>query len=253
MISNLIEKKDFGICRSFLISNLASPADFVSKYVELRKHTLQHHFLLLLEEGQAGYTSSHAIEAYALDDIWEEDLLKLPSERIENNEHITGYLETPEEFFIRKRNYRLRIQEEALSIEGLLKERDMALTDDFLEVNKNPFRFLPNPTRLLKVPVAHPYESLFAFPNGYFDDDLSPVENFVLAKYLYEEFDLNLVGLSDTYLCFLKTRTLNHSEKTSLVNTLKQLYSENHLQDIELLVDDLLKQELLMLPYALLH
>ncbi len=63
----------------------------------------------------------------------------------------------------------------------------------------------PKEIYIQAVPVSHAWETMAAFPNGYFAGDFSPMENLVLARHLEETFGYALFGIGASYIGFRRT------------------------------------------------
>ena len=58
------------------------------------------------------------------------------------------------------------------------------------------------------VPVEKPYEGICGFPNGYFESDLNPFENYALAKHLFDKYNFELFGIGASFLGFFRNEML---------------------------------------------
>ena len=104
---------------------------------------------------------------------------------------------------------------------------------------------------LLKVPVNYSYESIYAFPNGYFSCDLSPFENFHLAKHLEENYGYHLFGIGASHISFIRASKLTDKKNHNLLAFLMKIYSNDG--DVELsdfFKETILNQEVLTLRYS---
>ena len=195
---------------------------------KLEQQDVGHNFLVTLDDlGQACYTSMHTKLRHDLDSIDEIELEGLPPQCFEDNGEHKGYLSCKEEFNIRRRNIELKLP--SVTFEDVCDKSIGLYCDDegdFKEVNTDPSSLLDRELYILKVPVEHSYETIYAFPNGYFDDDLSPFENIVFARTLYEKFGYKLIGLGASYLAFRKSRALSEEQIQELIDLLDAVYRE---------------------------
>jgi hypothetical protein len=161
--------------------------------------------------GQASYTSGHSIMMNNLDEVSGHDLSALDPACFEQGEHV-GFLTTKSEFPIRLTNLRRASENKKFRD---LKARLFWGCDgnglDFFELNSKPPNLLDQAEILVQlVPVEFAFETLAAFPNGYFSDHLSPMEIWCLARHLEETFGIELFGIGASYAAFACSR--KHTE-----------------------------------------
>lgn len=205
--------------------NFNELSDAISK---LEKKFPDYQFLATLDDlGQACYTSMHTKMYHDLDNTEDESLEHLPAECFEEDGEHKGYLSCKEEFAIRKRNIEKKLAEVSFSDVcnkgvGLYCDGEK----DFDEANRNASSILDSEVYILKVPVEYCYETICAFPNGYFGCDLNPFENIILAKTLYQKFNYHLIALGASHLAFKKNSALSDSVVIELVELMNQVYSD---------------------------
>ena len=178
------------------------------------------------DHGQAAYTSGHAIMAHRLDDVLGHDLSALEPTCFENGAHI-GSLTTKAEFPIRLANMQ-RASEPRLfdDLQGKLTWGPDDWGLDFFELNAAPSSILDHAEILVQiVPVEQAFETLAAFPNGYFTDDLSPLDSWCLAKHLDTTYGIELFGIGASYMAFEQTRPLNEREQRRAATDILSLYN----------------------------
>lgn len=172
-------------------------------------------FVTLDDLGQASYTSMHATMRWELDPV-------------EADEY---ELEGPALFPGRLANFRRRLAETA----GVLPDRTLRLdgveAQELAEANASLVSVLDREVHLSRVPVTSAADVLAAFPNGYFDDDFSPVENHAIATLLEREAGFELFGIGASYLAFRRIRTTSTSALEGVLAKLTALY-EPDLTDI---------------------
>jgi len=206
----------------------------IEKFVraECKQHPKDILLATLDDPDQAFYTCGHSIMSHDLNNTDGYDLKSLPPHQFEDGEHI-GYLRTPEEFFIRKKNFLKNVEGKSLS--DLSQKRCWSgITDPVpsLLVPKTVYSLSrENRSYIQIVNVETCYEALAAFPNGYFADDCDPFQNYILAKHLYKKFGFKLFGVGATYLGFMTDSVLNETVNLELASFLASLY-KNYEDDI---------------------
>ena len=78
---------------------------------------------------------------------------------------------------------------------------------------------------VLRVPVAQACEAIAVMPNGYFDDDMQPDENYQLARALEETFNLQIIGMGATYAGYMREAAFTAEEAQAFGEFLAPLYS----------------------------
>ena len=174
---------------------------------------------------QAFYTSGHTIGFHDLDETEGYDLSGVDPSAFEDGEH-RGYLGTKSEFFIRHSNFQKRATVRFEELRGKLFWKPTADRPDFFAVNAKPDAILDNTIYVQAVPVARPCEALCAFPNGYFTDDLTPMENFAVAQRFEERYGYALFGVGASYIGYLKSRDLTIPEMRAFADDILSLYRD---------------------------
>lgn len=212
---------------SFLIEDIKSYEELMDVYQTYKQNHPDKTIILTLDDlGQAEYTSGHACDYNSLLDTDGYDLSGLDEACYdEDNEHL-GHLSTPSEYFIIRENF-LK-QTRGIDFKTVCEKGIDNCEDDVLDlenINESPLNFL-DPKIILKIlPVDKPYEGLTGFPNGYFDADFSPFENYVLSKHLFETYNFELFGIGASFLGFIKNEPLKENELKALVTDLTKLYN----------------------------
>ncbi|QDO94506.1 hypothetical protein FNB79_11190 [Formosa sediminum] len=206
--------------------------------------------LTLDDLGQAEYTSGHACDYNSLLDTEGYDLSGLDKACYdEDNEHL-GHLSTPSEYFIIRENFLKQtknIDFKTVCEKGISNAEDDVL---YLEnINESPLAFLDQQVILKILPVEKPYEGLTGFPNGYFDVDFSPFENYALSKYLFDTYNLELFGIGASFLGFIKNEPLTDNELKALVTDLAKLYNTTE-SEFKKLADIIKNKNHLFLRYT---
>jgi hypothetical protein len=217
------------LCDAYRIESVDSFTDMIEVYKRLTLENPGHAFLYTLDDiNQALYTSGHARENYELDNTDGHDLSALNSSCFENGEHI-GYFTSKEELFIRRANFLKAC--ESVTIDNVY-EKNLCLDDETAaeleSANSDVSKLVDATSYLLKVPVQNCYETIIAFPNGYFIGDLNPFENYALAKHLYTEFGYMLIGIGASYLLFYRPEKPDEVRLEKLYSELVSLYSDDN-------------------------
>ena len=217
------------LCDGVTAYNLSSFAELMEVHSALQRQRPGLIVLATLENlDQACYTSGHAAHAFELDDVEGHDLSALPEDVLEEGEH-PGYLATPAEFPIRLANLLRKARPVDVGrLAGLL---DFAPDDgcsDLVSVNGDPDRALrlSEERQILFqfVPVAAAADSIAAFPNGYFQSDLDPMQNHALARHLESAYGLALFGIGSSFLAFRRKEAMGEAMARSLAAELAGLY-----------------------------
>lgn len=170
---------------SFIIENLNSFDELIEVYQTYKQNNSDKSIILTLDDlGQAEYTSMHSVMSNDLDETEGYDLSSLDPVCFEDGEHL-GYLSTPSEFFIRNENFLKQTKD--VDFQSVF-DKELTIDEDEIsileKINQSPFEFLDEQIILKIVPVDNSYEAVCGFPNGYFESDLNPFENYALAKHL---------------------------------------------------------------------
>ncbi|WP_179352083.1 hypothetical protein [Winogradskyella vidalii] len=236
---------------SFLIENIKSYEELIAVYQTYKQNHPDKTIILTLDDlGQAEYTSGHACDYNALLDTDGYDLSGLDKACYdEDNEHL-GHLSTPSEYFIIRENFLKQtkgIDFKTVCEKGIDNSDDDVL--DLENINESPLAFLDQQVILKILPVEQPYEGLTGFPNGYFDADFSPFENYALSKHLFETYNFELFGIGASFLGFIKNEKLKGKELKALVSDLAKLYNTTE-SEFEKLADIIKNKKHLFLRYT---
>lgn len=211
---------------SFVIENLNSFDELLEVYNTYKQNNSDKIIVLTLDDlGQAEYTSGHSINLNDLDETEGYDLSVLDKACFEDGEHL-GYLSTPSEFFIRKENFLKQTKDidfaSVCDKELTIDENEISILE---KINYSPFEYLDQLIILKVIPVEKSYEGICGFPNGYFESDLNPFENYALAKHLFEKYNFELFGIGASFLGFIKNENLEENELKELIRDLSKLYN----------------------------
>jgi hypothetical protein len=133
-----------------------------------------------------------------------------------------------------------------VSMDDIIKKNIILNIDDFMIGNKDIIKILDKEVYLMEVPVTKSYEAIMAFPNGYFNGDLNPFENYFLCKVLEEEFSYALFGIGASTLAFYREKTLDKVLSERLLKMLTDMYGTSHRSVFEKVLNS---RKLLVLKY----
>lgn len=207
-------------------------------------------FATLDDYGQACYTSGHARGAHELDVDESLDL-----DAFYDREHAPGspasiaHHETL--FTVMRRN--LLAKAEGITFADLAGKLDLNHLDSpgFLALNAAPDAALDDRGEhyLLLAPVDDPAEAISAFPNGYFHDDLSPMDILVLARRL-RSYGYRLFGIGASYVGFLRDQPITDEDANLLARDILSLHTHREPPvQIDAVVRTLKAHEWLLLFY----
>ncbi|TXI96574.1 MAG: hypothetical protein E6Q34_00920 [Burkholderiaceae bacterium] len=240
------------LCRSYRIHELNSIWDLVAEIERREKENGRCKFIITLDDfGQAAYTSMHSRLSSDLDDgEW------LSNEKIDETWLDGGYpredLNFEQKFTLRRLGFKHGLAKVKFDdvFEKCLYLHEGS-RDEIVDANKDMLSVVDKEAYLLEVPVEYSYETIYAFPNGYFTCDLSPFENYHLAKHLEEIYDYRLIGIGASYLAFIKGARFSEKSVDNLLALLMKLYAKNDDPELfDFFREVLLSQRVLMLRYT---
>jgi len=183
------------------------------------------HLLASLDDFQASYTSDHAFEKHKLGNNEGHDLSHLPRTCFDEDGEYLGEMNTPEEFSLVIDNFRKQVAEITFA-DICTKVRALTSQMDETAYWKDCERMsemLDGEARILVTPFQHAHETLIAFPNGYFQGDFTPFENFELARHMEERIGLKLFGVGSAYLAFTPSRPLSKEDVDTLLYLFRKM------------------------------
>jgi hypothetical protein len=191
--------------------------------------------------GQASYTSGHTIDANALDPIADDDT-------------IVGEDDEPPLPDLSVRLARLVEAAGAVTLDQMRNR--LWWTGEhrlsYFDLQDAPDEILdPKAIYIQAVPVTHAWETIAAFPNGYFQGDLSPMENLVLARHLEEAFGYELFGIGASYVGFRRRGPASAEQLRDLARFVVELHAAWNEPDLTVKVSmALAASDLLFLAYV---
>lgn len=176
--------------------------------------------LFILDDGaQAAYTSGHARDAHELLNI---DPESLPPEEYALHDKDARY--TPARWASAViPTLRSRAAETTLSFKKQLIPIDDA-DIDLLSLYRDPSRAFCAPLDCLTIATDEPSMAIAALPNGYFEGDLTPMENYKLAEYLREGFDYEVLGLGSFLAAYVRDEPVTEAEARAVIDSVHDLY-----------------------------
>lgn len=243
------------LCDGVSARRLPSFADLLDLHFRLQHEQPHCRVLASLDDlAQACYTSGHGTDAYGLDDVAGHDLSELSPDLFEGGEH-PGHLSTPAEFPIRLANLLKRANAvELADIAGVLDWEPDGEGNDPYTVNADPEAALrigdEREVLFQFVPVVTAAETIAAFPNGYFEPDLSPMQNYLLARHLETSHGLSLFGLGSRFLAFRRPHPFDETEAGKLAADITGLYANCPADATEDLAHLLVARDWLLLRYT---
>lgn len=208
-------------------------------------------FATLDDYGQACYTSGHARGRHALD---EDDAVDLDG--YYDTDHPPGDPATAKHYaaLFTVMHRKLLAKAEGKTFADLAGRIDWRHPDSpgFAALNANPNQALDHRGEhyLLLVPVADPAEAITAFPNGYFQGDLTPMENLVLARHM-SGYDYRPLGIGASYVGFLRDQPLEDEAARRLARDLLSLHRNvDAAQETDAVVATLQANDWLLLYYC---
>lgn len=215
-----------GLCDEYRLSAIGSLSELAAAARTISANHPGCRALFTLDDRhQARYTSGHAANNLDLADACEEELAALPAECFEDGEYL-GYLCTKAEFGICLRNFRAAVAPatfEGACAHGLALD-EQAL-QEWLDYQQHPVTLLDQPVSALVVPVEQSYDTLAAFPNGYFTSDLDPAQNHAVARQLAQNHGYELMGVGASYLGFWRAQAADAALAQALAQDLCALYN----------------------------
>ncbi|WP_295471053.1 hypothetical protein [uncultured Pseudomonas sp.] len=215
-----------GLCDEYRLDGVASLDDLLAACRQLCEQHPDCKPLLSLDDlPQARYTAGHARLDLDLGKATPEEQAGLPPECFENGEY-PGYLNTKAEFPIALRNF---LDQVAGASFAEACNHGLTLTEEALQewlaFQQDPVALIDQPASLLAVPVADACEALVAFPNGYFECDLGPAQNFAVARHLGAAYGYELVGVGAAYLGFLRSEPADATLSSAIAQDLCAFYN----------------------------
>jgi hypothetical protein len=199
------------LCDGVTARNLPSLAELLAVHARLQAEHPDHVVLASLDNlGQAAYTSGHCADTHELDEADDEDEEAEFPDRLANFLKLTG-------------------KAKAARFAGVLDWETEGDSNDLVTVNADPEAAL----RIAKekdvifqfVPVSSAADAIAAFPNGYFNSDLTPMQNHALARRLESHYGLALFGIGSRFLGFRCREALQAEMATRLAHDFAAVYA----------------------------
>ncbi len=224
------------LCDGCIVRNVKSFDQFVQLLRDLQREHDDCRILASLDDlGQAAYTSGHTIDTHDLD-------------RVEGCDDVAT-------FAVRHAN--LVAQIGAVQFDRLTHILDWAQPgedNDVITINVAPDSALGLAREkefiVQHVPVVRASDALAAFPNGYFQGDLSPTQNYVLARHLEDRHGLHLFAVGSRFLGFWRDAPLTRADAGAVAQDIASIYSDVPDNAVDRLVDLLIDRDTLLVRYT---
>jgi hypothetical protein len=243
------------LCDGVTAHQVAAFTDLLALQAQLQQAQPQCRVLASLDDfAQACYTSGHGADVYQLDSTLGHDLSGLDASLFEAGVHC-GYLSTPAEFPIRLANLRQAPQSiDFAQLMGKLEWQTPDAANDLLSVNTAPDEALliaeDEAIIFQFVPVICAADAIAAFPNGYFTNDLNPMQNHVLAQHLETTYGLALFGIGSRFLGFRCAQPMSAQTAKSVASDLGTFYRGTPQAKTDALARLLAGRDWLLLRYS---
>lgn len=220
-----MEIKEYGAgflsLKQFVLSGWSDIEElFAFREAFLRENPGQQMLFILDNADQAGYTSGHAGDLHGLTPYG--DVLDLTAEQMAVWEQ--DYVAPPEVFSRYVVNQILAKLDERLEIANPihLESSDR----DFFDCLKDENQIFASPIFAATVFADETSMGIAAHPNVYFSDDLSPMQNYLLAELLRVEFGLELFGLGSFLAGYLRSDPFTGDDAERLIARVRGLLYE---------------------------
>lgn len=217
------------LCDGVTAHNLPSFTELLALHARLQEEHPDRRVLASLDNLiQACYTSGHAAFTHELDGMEGHDLSGLDEDLVEEGEYV-GDFDSPAEFPFRLANLlKLARSVQLEQAAGVLDWETPGDSNDLITVNGDPERALQiskeKEVIFQFVPVDSAADAIAAFPNGYFNSDLDPMQNHALARHLEARYRLALFGIGSSFLGFRRGEALQEEEARALAAELAAFY-----------------------------
>ena len=178
--------------------------------------------LFILDDGaRAAYTGGHALDKH---DLREFDPASFSAaERTLYEEE--GRLRAERWASVVVPSMRMRVGEATLPFEGQLLPLD-APEVELLSLYQNVDRVFRTPLDCLTIAAAESSMAIAALPNGYFVDDLTPMQNYLLAEQLRIRFGYEILGLGSFLAAYVRDEVVDGPEARAVVDSVRGLYDD---------------------------
>jgi hypothetical protein len=198
------------LCDGVTAHDIPSFADLLALHARLQRERPDLFVLASLDDlGQACYTSGHCAFTHRLDDVEDGD------DEAEFPDRLANLL-------------KLIRDEDAGRFAGVLDWETAGDANDPITANRDPEAALliskEKEILFQFVPVASAADAIAAFPNGYFNSDLNPMQNHALAQRLESEYDLALFGIGSRFLGFRRGEALGEHMAGALAGEIATWY-----------------------------
>lgn len=190
---------------------------------ERMKHPGWQLLFVLDDQGQADYTSMHAVNSLGLD-VPDMTTMSTNERELYENELILS----PQRWsYAVQENLRKNIEVEQADF-SLFRQELLPVDSEeieLVEAYKNPMvEVFCEPLRCHRIETNDPSMAVAAHPNGYFAGDLSPGQNYILAEHLRKTYSYEIVGLGSFFAAYVRAEPLTTSQAAELINSIAIMY-----------------------------
>ncbi len=216
----LFEPDKYGHPGGWILSKWESVDELLTFRDQKRIDYPDYQFLFVLDDvHQASYTSGHAVARDGLETF--PDGLLTPEEQAAYDEQHTLTFERRSTIVIN-------------NMKALIKESELSLTDNYLvpiqdepdliNAIQEPISVFNSTARCLKIPSPDPSMAIAAHPNGYFNGDLTPGQNYLLAEHLRHHYQYEILGLGSYLAAFVRPEPFSRNEVLAVVKSVSGMY-----------------------------
>ena len=230
------------------ITDIQAWSEVLTHYAALKQAHPQQKVLLILDDaGQCAYTAMHAGMG---DDLYFDFDESQDFQNLSADERVL----VEEDFELYAFNFRLQqLQKPALQQDltafATKLVYDAADWQVLCEMNANPLPMMDQEIQVKLFDAPSDALKLAAMPNGYFDCDLNPFENFALIQHLEQQYALEFMGIGAALLGFVKMPSFNPTNIPALIADLCVVYHFDE-QHQKALAEHLSQQDYLILSYT---
>ncbi|MCL1038517.1 DUF4253 domain-containing protein [Shewanella submarina] len=268
---NQLEYKSAGLCPTYVAHRILNLDEYLAVFQALaNKHPEARILCTLDDQNQAGYTSGHCIDANDLDEVLQSDLTQIDRLRWQEEGVTLEQWLDPDYPVYDKLNYqfyyqashfpfRLRNIESRVDMEagfsrftersgGFWMDETLytlsELRNNYREDDNSPALDSRNPPEFSVVPVAHAYQTIACSPQNYWADALKPYDIYYIARYLEDNFDIQLVAIGASFMGFWIPQPLTQAQNSAIAATIMKVYHKGIAEGYEANLAEQISQRL---------
>ncbi|WP_144637430.1 DUF4253 domain-containing protein [Bordetella genomosp. 13] len=215
-----------GLCDEYRIGGIGSLDELMAAYRRIAAdHPACKPLFSLDDFRQACYTSGHARARFELVDITGLDPAGIPPECLQEGAYV-GDMDTKAEFLVCAHGFaRFTAQASFAHACGHGLTLDAQALEEWTRFQDDPIALLDQPVSALVVPADCSYDTLAAFPNGYFTCDLGPDQTYAVARHFCREHGYELIGIGASYLGLLRDAPPDAARAEAVADDVCALYN----------------------------